>query len=64
MQKLEAWQRGSIEGVPPYLMPMAHALVQAADDLEGATAGLSTEQLWARPGGAASVGSTCATCPG
>lgn len=52
----EAWLRGPIDGVDPHLMPVAHALVQAGDDLERAAAGLSLDELWARPGGAASVG--------
>jgi hypothetical protein len=37
-------------------MPVAHALLQAREDLPRIAAGLTTEQLWARPGGAASVG--------
>ena len=53
---LEAWQRGPVEGVPPLLMPVAHALIQAREDAERALTGLSTDQIWARPGGAASVG--------
>lgn len=52
----EAWLRGPIAGIDPYLMPAAHALVQASEDLERAARGLTTEQLWARPGGAAAAG--------
>lgn len=52
----EAWLRGPIEGVPPLLMPVAHAIVQAADDADAAAAGLTPEELWVRPGGAAAVG--------
>jgi uncharacterized damage-inducible protein DinB len=52
----EAWQRGPIEGVTPYLMPVAHALVQAGEDVERAAADLTTEELWERPGGAAAIG--------
>lgn len=52
----EAWLRGPVDGVDPYLMPVAHALVGAREDLAAATDGLSAEQLWARPGGAASIG--------
>jgi uncharacterized damage-inducible protein DinB len=51
----EAWLRGPIEGVDPYLMPAAHALVQCREDLVEAAATLAPEQLWARPGGAASI---------
>lgn len=38
------------------VMPAAHALMQAAEDIPGAVAGLTNEQLWALPGGAAAVG--------
>jgi hypothetical protein len=51
----EAWLSGPIEGVPPHLMPVAHALVQVAQDVEQ-VADLTTEALWTRPRGAASVG--------
>jgi hypothetical protein len=53
---LEAWQRGPIEGVPPLLLPAAHALVHSREDAERALSGLSTDQIWQRPGGAPSVG--------
>lgn len=52
----EAWLRGPIPGLDPYLMPAAHALVQSAEDLERAAAPLAADELWATPGGAASVG--------
>ena len=52
----EFWLRGPVEGVPPALMPAAHAFLQTVEDVEGATADLSEEQLWARPGGVASIG--------
>jgi hypothetical protein len=52
----EAWLRGSIEGVDPFLMPAAHALVQAGEEIERAVQGLTPEQVWTRPGGAASIG--------
>jgi uncharacterized damage-inducible protein DinB len=51
----EAWLRGPVAGVLPELQPAAHALVQAAEELEAA-ASLSPEQVWAKPGGAASIG--------
>ena len=52
----EPWLRGPVEGYPPLLQPVAHALLQAGEDLPRAAAGLEPDQLWARPGGAASVG--------
>ena len=51
----EAWLGGPIEGVTPHLMPVAHALVQVGRDVER-LADLTPDELWARPGGAASVG--------
>jgi uncharacterized damage-inducible protein DinB len=52
----EAWLRGPINGVAPVLLPVAHALTQASEDIEASASGLTPEQLWAAPGGAASVG--------
>jgi uncharacterized damage-inducible protein DinB len=51
----EAWLEGPVEGVDPYLMPVAQALVQVGRDVER-LADLAPDELWARPGGAASVG--------
>lgn len=52
----EAWLRGPVPGVSPWLQPAAHALIQAGEDAEGAARGLSVEELWERPGGAAAAG--------
>ncbi|HXH07037.1 MAG TPA: DinB family protein [Vicinamibacterales bacterium] len=52
----DVWLRGPVPGVPPVLMPVAHALLQTVEDVERATEGLSIEELWARPGGAAAIG--------
>ncbi len=51
----EVWLRGPVEGINPALMPAAHTLLQAAEDLERVAATLSSSQLLATPGGAASV---------
>jgi len=48
--------RGPVDGVHPALMPAAHALLQTLEDVERATADLTTEQWWLSPGGAASIG--------
>lgn len=56
MSEPEVWLRGPIPGVPPLLMPAAHALAGAREDLARAAARLSDDELWARPGGVASVG--------
>lgn len=52
----EAWLGGAVEGVDPYLQPVAHALLQARDDVARAAEGIGSGQLWVMPGGAASVG--------
>jgi len=38
------------------LMPVAHALVQAREDLQRLASDVPAEQVWLRPGGAASIG--------
>ena len=60
----EAWLRGPVPGVPGLLMPVAHALVQAREDLRAAAADLTREQLWLRPASAASVGFHLRHIPG
>ena len=56
MSAPEPWLRGPVPGVDAWLMPAAHALLQAREDVERAAAALGPDELWARPGGAASVG--------
>jgi len=51
----EVWQRGPVDGVPPLLMPAAHALLQAREDLERLLAEVPARRLWDRPADAASV---------
>lgn len=52
----EAWMRGPVEGIDPMLMPVAHALVQAREELERIATEVPVDQVWLRPGGAASIG--------
>lgn len=52
----EPWLRGPVEGISPSLQPVAHAFVMALEDASAAAAGLSSDQLWLRPGEAASAG--------
>ena len=52
----EVWLRGPLPGVPPLLMPAAHCLLQCREELAAAASPLDGEQVWARPGGVASVG--------
>ena len=55
MSEPEVWLRGPLPGYAPELQPVAHALLQAHEDLERA-ASLPAEQLEARPGKSASIG--------
>lgn len=53
----EVWLRGSVvPGISPLLQPVAHALLQAVEDIRRAATPLSVDLLWTRPGGAPSVG--------
>ncbi|MEA2600137.1 MAG: hypothetical protein QOF89_1129 [Acidobacteriota bacterium] len=52
----EVWLRGPIPEIPPLLQPVAHALLQAVEEVRRVVGPLSPAHLWARPGGAASVG--------
>jgi hypothetical protein len=54
-ERPEVWLRGPLAGVDPLLMPAAHALLQAGEDIERAARPLSATQLWVEPGGAASI---------
>ena len=42
--------------VPALLQPVAHSLLQCREELTAALAGLTPDQLWQRPNGAASIG--------
>jgi hypothetical protein len=55
-QEPEPWLRGAVPGVPPLLQPVAHALIQALEDVRRVVTPLRADVLWAKPGGAASVG--------
>ena len=52
----QAFFRGPIKGVSPWLMPVAHGLIHAQEELREAVPKLSAGTLWQKPGGAASVG--------
>lgn len=52
----EIWMRGPVEGYAPELQPVVHALLQVREEVDAHAAALTTEQLWARPGGVASIG--------
>jgi hypothetical protein len=52
----EVWLRGPVRGYAPMLMPIAHALLQAREDVARVAAEATAAELWQRPGGAASAG--------
>jgi uncharacterized damage-inducible protein DinB len=52
----EVWMRGPIPDILPLLQPMAHSLLQSLEEVRAVVGPLSASDLWARPGGAASVG--------
>ena len=53
--KPEVWLRGPLADVISELQPVVHSLMQVREEIALARS-LSIEQLWARPGGAASIG--------
>jgi uncharacterized damage-inducible protein DinB len=52
----EVWLRGKVPGVPAPLQPVAHALLQAVEDVERLTTDMDPSELWTGPGRAASIG--------
>jgi uncharacterized damage-inducible protein DinB len=52
----EVWLRGPLHGIEAPLQPAAHALLQSAEDVAAAASDLTIDELWMRPGGAASAG--------
>lgn len=52
----EVWLRGPLDGVPFMLQPVAHALLQAREELAGLLDEFSETLLWERPAGLASPG--------
>jgi hypothetical protein len=56
MPEPEVWLRGPVDGYHPMVMPVAHSLLQVREDLAWLERNVAPKQLWARPGGAASIG--------
>jgi uncharacterized damage-inducible protein DinB len=52
----EVWLRGPVPEIPQLLQPVAHALLQATEEIENAIASFNTIYLWDKPYGMASVG--------
>lgn len=51
----EVWMRGPIDGISPLLQPVAHALLQASEDVQSIMKDFDNNFLWERPAGVASV---------
>jgi uncharacterized damage-inducible protein DinB len=52
----EVWLRGPVPDVPALLQPVAHGLLQCREELRSIVAGLTADQIWKSPSGAASIG--------
>lgn len=52
----EVWLRGPIDGISPFLQPVAHALLQAKEEVAAFMSGFPDHLLWERPAGVASPG--------
>ena len=52
---LEIWLRGPLPDVPPLLQPIAHALLQAQEELHEYLNDFPDSLLWQRPAGVASI---------
>jgi hypothetical protein len=57
MGQVEVWLRGErVDGVPALLQPVAHGLLQCREEVQDTVAPLDGDRLWAKPGGAGSIG--------
>jgi len=52
----EVWLRGPVENIPSLLQPVAHALLQAREEVSEILEKFPNELLWEKPAGAASTG--------
>ncbi|AKD05211.1 DinB family protein [Pontibacter korlensis] len=55
-EKLEVWLRGPLPDMPGLLQPVAHALLQAREEVQAKMQHFPDELLWNKPAGVASVG--------
>jgi uncharacterized damage-inducible protein DinB len=54
--KPEVWLCGPLEGIPALLQPVAHALLQAREEVNKLMVDFPNELLWEKPAGMASPG--------
>lgn len=52
--KMEVWQRGPVENISGLLQPVAHALLQAREEVHDIMEGFPENLLWEKPAGVAS----------
>src|SRR5438046_218485 len=52
----EVWLRGPLTGLPTLVQPVAHALLQAQEEIHELMQDFPNELLWQRPAGVASAG--------
>ncbi len=52
----EVWLRGPVANIPMLLQPVAHALLQAREEVNEMLADFPENHLWDKPAGVASVG--------
>ena len=55
-EPLEVWLRGPLTDTPLLVQPVAHALLQAREEVVSLLTGFPEELLWLRPAGVAAVG--------
>lgn len=54
--KPEVWLRGPVANIPSLLQPVAHALLQAREEVNEMLVDFPEDHLWDKPAGVASVG--------
>ncbi|SOD80154.1 DinB family protein [Spirosoma fluviale] len=52
----EVWLRGPLSNIPPLVQPVAHALMQAHEEVHALMTDFPETRLWERPANIASVG--------
>lgn len=60
----EVWLRGAIPGISPFLQPVAHALLQAKEEINTLMENFPEHLLWESPGNMASAGFHLQHIPG
>ncbi len=55
-KKPEVWLRGPLDGIPPLLQPVAHALLQSREEINDLMKDFPGELLWLKVAGMASPG--------